>query len=51
LNVMPPMVLPPVMVVLVEVLKDAVPVGLVPVDQFDPVVKTAVPGAASQVAF
>src|SRR5882757_2784451 len=48
---MPPIVLPPVMAVLVEVLKDAVPVGLVPVDQFDPVVKTAVPGLASQVAF
>ena len=51
MNVRPPMVLPPVMAVLVEVLKDAVPVGLEPVDQFDPVVKAADPGAASQVAF
>jgi hypothetical protein len=48
---MPPIVLPPVMAVLVEVPKKAVPVGFVPVDQFDPVAKAALPGAASQVAF
>ena len=51
MNVRPPIVPPPVMAVLVEVLKDAVPVGFMPVDQFDPVAKAADPGAASQVAF
>jgi hypothetical protein len=45
------MVLAPVMAVRVEVPKEAVPVGFVPVDQFDPVAKAADPGAASQVAF